>query len=160
MENRKKLTEIVGGASSWLNNNWDNIPPAPDYGNPVPSGRYSAHLKEVRPFQAKTGTPGLKLVFEIIEGEYKGRLCWYDIWLTAAAKSQAVRDFAKLGVKNRAQLDQPVPRWLRCQIRVVIHRSDEGDEFNRVKAFEVIGVDKPETDPFAGDDIEEGGQTV
>lgn len=158
MSERKSLTEILNGNSGWFNNDdWGNIQQAPDFGQPIPPGKYIAHLKDAEPFQAKKGTPGIKLHFEIIEGDFKGRRAWYDIWLTDAAKSQAVRDFAKLGIKNRRQLEGPVPRWIRCGIRVVLNKTDQGDEFNRIKTFEVLGFDKEEPDPFAPGDAPPSG---
>ena len=105
MENRKTLTDILNGgngANNWINDNWGDVPPAPDFGSPIPPGKYIAHLKKLEPFQAqKKGTPGVKLHFEIIDGEHKGRLAWYDVWLTDAAKRQTVRDLAKLGITSK-----------------------------------------------------------
>jgi hypothetical protein len=151
MTERKKLSDIVNGNAEWFNNdNWDNIPAAPDFGAPIPPGKYIAHLRDAEPFKARQReTPGIKLHFEIIEGDYKGRRAWYDIWLTAAAKSQAVRDFKKLGIKSREQLEGPIPRWIRCRLHVAINKSDNGEEYNRVKTFEVLGIDKEEPDAFA-----------
>ncbi len=163
MENRKTLTQILSGGSggnNWINNNWNDIPPAPDFGSPIPPGKYTAHLRKLELFQAKKGTPGVKLHFEIIEGEHKGRLAWHDVWLTEAAKRQTVRDLGKLGIANTAKLEAPIPRWIRCLITLVVGKSDLGVEFNRVRTFEVVGIDKPETDSFATDPDQEGGPTA
>jgi hypothetical protein len=141
------------GCADWLTNGnngdgWDDIPPAPERG-PVPPDHYVAHVKDGTLFNAKTKTPGYKLTFEIIEGDYKGRLCWYDIWLTEKNKANAVRDLLKLGIKGKSQLELPLPRGIRCNIRVVKRESANGDDYNEVKEFQVIGIDPPQLDAFA-----------
>jgi hypothetical protein len=161
VNDRKSLTDILNGNSGWFNNdNWDDIPPAPDFGTPIPPGNYVAHLKDAEPFQAKTGTAGIKLHFEVVEGDCKGRRAWYDIWITEAAKRQAVRDFNKLGVKNRRQLEGPLPRWIRCSIHVVINTDDKGNQYNRVRSFDVLGVDSEPAEPFAPADASKGGPSI
>jgi len=156
---RKKLSDILRNGGGWMDGNWGDIPPAPDFGCPIPPGKYIAHVKDGELFSARTGTAGYKLTFEIIEGEHKGRRCWYDIWLTDAAKKQAVRDLRKLGIHGKEQLEKPIPRWLRCEIRVGLQTSDQGEEQNRVRAFEVIGIDPPEPEPFAPAPPQGGGPT-
>jgi hypothetical protein len=155
MRERKKLSDILrggGGGADWLNNGngdgWGDIPPAPERG-PVPSGRYVAYVVDGALFKSKEKkTPGYKMTFEIIEGGFKGRRCWYEIWLTDNNKANAVRDLLKLGIKCPAQLEQPLPRGIRCNIRVVLRRSPDGAEFNELKEFQVVGIDPPQLDAF------------
>jgi hypothetical protein len=160
---RKKLSDILrggaGSGASWIGGNWGNIPPAPDYGTPVPRNWYVAHVIDGALFNAQTGTPGYKVTFEIIEGDYKGRRLWLDIWLTDTAKRGAVRDLAKLGIQNQEQLEQPLePYRIRCRVLAVVHRDNQGIERNAVKSFEVIGVDPPPPrDAFAPADEPKGG---
>jgi len=47
---------------------------------PVPAGTYLAHITEsdVQPLKSGNGT-GLKLTFEIIDGQYKGRKIWENL---------------------------------------------------------------------------------
>jgi hypothetical protein len=47
---------------------------------PVPAGNYLAHITEsdVQPLKSGKGT-GLKLTFEIIDGQYKGRRVWENL---------------------------------------------------------------------------------
>jgi hypothetical protein len=152
---RKKLTDIRkqhGG--SWINGNWSDIAPAPEFG-PVPAGIYEAHLIGKDAFRAGTGTPGIKLTFSILnDGPYKGRRQWYDIWLSEANSPNARRDFAKLGIHEKSQIDLPLPtdKRIRCRIVVVVDKIDNGDLFNKVKRFEAIGLDPVEADPFAPKD--------
>jgi hypothetical protein len=154
MTERRKLSDILRGGSGadWLNNGngdgWGDVQPAPERG-PVPPGRYVARVAEGALFNAKKETPGYKLTFEILEGEHKGRLCWYDIWLTDKNKRNAVRDLMKLGIDAKPKLEQPLPRGIRCEIRVALRRSEQGDEFNEVKEFAVVGIDPPQLDTFA-----------
>jgi hypothetical protein len=155
---RKKLTDILGSGSGsdWINDNWGDIPPAPDFG-PIPTGRYIAYAVDGALFNAGTGTPGYKLTFEVAEGECKGRRAWYDVWLTGAAKAQAVRDFGKLGIAGKEQLDRPLPRGIRCEIQVVERTNDKGEKYNAIRWFTVVGIDPPQPDPFAPPDNAEGG---
>jgi hypothetical protein len=101
-------------------------------------------------FTSKTkGTAGYKLSFRVLEGEHQGRQFWHDTWLTPAALPMAKRDLFKLGVTELKQLDNPLPPGIRCKCKVTLRRDDDGAEFNRIKRFEVIGIDPPEVDPFA-----------
>jgi hypothetical protein len=79
---------------------------------------------------------------------------WLDCWLTAAALPRSKRDLAKLGITTPEQLEQQLPRGLRCKVTVALRRDDSGVERNEVRSFEVIGVDKIEADPFAPADVE------
>ena len=162
MNERKKLSDILSqdnAGGGWIDGNWGDTAPAPEYG-PIPPGTYEAHLVEKFAFTAGTGSPGIKLTFVIIgEGPFKGRKQWYDIWLTAGNKPQAIRDFAKLGIRGKSQIDLPLPVdvRIRCRLVVSIHKNDKGDQYNVVKRFEPFGVDAVEQDPFAPALPEGGG---
>ena len=43
--------------------------------------------------------------------------------------------------------------------RGTLRRDDDGGEYNRVRSFEVLGIDKPEQDPFAPKDKPTDGAT-
>jgi hypothetical protein len=150
---RKSLTDILrggGNGADWINNDWGGIPPAPDFGTPVPKGPYITHIIDGALFNAKTGTPGYKVTHEIIEGEHRGRRLWHDIWLSGAAQRGAVRDLAKLGITNKEKLQHPIPtRRIRCKVFVVVRQADDGTERNEVRSFEVLGIDPPEQNAFA-----------
>src|SRR5262249_41024211 len=140
---RKKLSDILQGKSSWVGGDWSKIQAAPDYGKPIPRGKYSARLLDAEPFVAPLkGTPGVKLRFEIREGEHRGRQLSYTIWLTDAAKAGAVRDFAKLGIHSQEQLEDGVPPGILTDLFVVIRTSEAGEEYNEVRTFEVTGVEQ------------------
>ncbi len=169
MQQRKRsLTDILsqgkGGGNvggNWIDGNWEDIPPAPEFG-PVDPGKYEAHLIEKEPFNAGTGTPGIKLTFLILtEGPFKSRKLWYDIWLTEAAKPQAIRDFAKLGIHNKAQIDSPLPtdKRIRCRVVVTTRKNAAGVYYNVIQSFEPIGVDNVSADPFAPPPSNNGGPT-
>jgi hypothetical protein len=84
-----------------------------------------------------------------LDGEFAKRKVWHDCWLTEAALPQSKRDLGKLGVTSLDQLNQPLPRGIRCKVRVVLRTDDSGTQFNRVRSFEVVGIDPPEANPFA-----------
>lgn len=75
----------------------------------------------------------------------------------------AKRDLNKLGITSLLQLEKPLPIGIRCKVQVALRRDDNGTSFNRVRHFEVVGIDQPEADPFAPeDDAKDSGddQTV
>lgn len=154
-----KLTDILGNAGGYdeLRHDWDRIEAADEFG-PLPAGEYTAHIIDGDLEQSRTkATPGYKLTFKIIEGDYVGRRFWHDVWLTPAALPQAKRDLGKLGVTDLAQLESPLPRFIRCKCKIVLRKDDDGAEYNRVRRFEVLGLDEPEQDEFAPDDDLEVG---
>jgi hypothetical protein len=72
------------------------------------------------------------------------------------------RDLGKLGVTSIEQLEQPLPAGIRCTVKLALRRDDDGAEYNRVRGFDVIGIDAdPTADPdFAPDAPKtEGGAT-
>jgi len=146
-----RLSDILaaGGGNINLTAIWNKTEAAGEMG-PVPAGDYVAHIIAGELVTSRTNaTPGYKLTFKILEGEFAGRLFWSDCWLTEAALPQTKRDLAKLGVTSLEQLEKPLPRFIRAKCKLALRKDDEGNERNRVKSFEVVGIDKPEDDPFA-----------
>ena len=145
-----KLTAILGNDGNHrLHQAWDKTEAAGDFA-PLPSGEYVARIinGELTTSRRNT-TPGYKLTFRVLEGEYAGRQIWHDIWLTEAALPMSKRDLAKLCVTSLDQLDQPLPPGIRCKVKLALRKEDDGAEFNRVRRFDVIGIDEPEQDTFA-----------
>jgi hypothetical protein len=150
---KKSLTDILcagNGGPGWIDDDWDNVAPAPEFG-PLPPGKYVAHLTDKTFATASKGTPSVKLTFAVCEGDHQGRKLFFDVWLTDAAKPQARRDLAKLGIASKAQLESPLPasKRIRCELRVIIEESDKGNTYNKVRGFEAVGVDDVPADPFA-----------
>ena len=147
-----KLSDILkNGQADNLKSDWDSTEAANEF-SPLSPGEYIAHVASGELFRAKTGTPGFKLTFRVAEGDYIGRRCWADYWLTRDALPLAKRDLAKIGVTSLEQLEKPVPRGIRCKIKVALHKSDSGAEYNVIRSFSVIGIDPPEQDAFAPSD--------
>ena len=80
----------------------------------------------------------------------RGRSTW---WMTPAAMPQTKRDLGKLGVTSLEQLENPLPRFIRCKCKLALRKDDDGNEANRLKSFEVVGIDIPEADAFAPEHI-------
>ncbi len=148
--NRMKLSDILAANDrDRLAKAWEKTEAAKDF-TALPRGEYIAHVVDGQLTEARTtGTPGYKLTFEVIEGEFIGRRFWHDLWLTEAALPMAKRDLLKLGITQQAQLDNPLPKGIRCRVKLALRTDDDGQQYNRVRSFEVIGIDKPEVDPFA-----------
>ena len=144
-----KLCDILNGSSGGFNDAWNNTQAAGDFG-PVPRGEYVCHVTkgELESSRLK-GTAGYKVEFTILDGEFKGRKLWLDCWLTGPALPMSKRDLGKLGIVTPEQMEQPLPRGIRCKVQAVVRRDDDGIERNRVRSFVVIGIDTPEVDAFA-----------
>lgn len=147
-----KLSDIINAGSNGGNilDTWNNTVAAGDFG-PLPAGDYIARIIDGQLKTSKSnGTPAYGLTFEVIEpAEYKGRKFWHDNWLTSAAMPQTKRDLGKLGVTSLDQLENPLPKYIRCKVKLAIRKDDDGTESNRVRSFEVLGIDQPEQDAFA-----------
>ena len=144
-----KLSDILNGSSGGFNDAWNSTQAAGDFG-PVPRGEYVCHVTKGELESSRLNrTPGYKVEFTVIEGEFKGRKLWLDCWLTPAALAQSKRDLGKLGIATPEQMEYPLPRGIRCRVTVVLHADDNGIERNRVRSFVVIGIDEPEVDAFA-----------
>ena len=146
---RRKLTDILNGHGGNFNDQWNNTEAAGEFG-PVPRGEYVCHVTngELESSRSK-GMPGYKVEFVILDGEYKGQRLWLDCWLTGPALPMSKRDLGKLGIKSPEMMERPLPRGIRCKVTVVLRKDDDGIERNRVRSFEVVGIDKPVVDEFA-----------
>lgn len=150
---RRRLTDILRGDLEALRDQWNTTEAAADFA-PLPAGTYECHVHSVELFNAKTGTPGAKIRFDVCEGAHAGRALFHDCWLTAAALPQTKRDLLKLGIDTLDKLEAaslPAGR-IRCKVRVTLRRDDDGTQRNRVVRFDVIGIDEPQRDPFAPDE--------
>jgi hypothetical protein len=147
---RKSLSQILhAGDRDSLSRAWGETQPAADFA-PLPAGEYVTHIASGELFNSpEKNTPGYKLCFQVIEGSHQNRWVWHDIWLTQASLPMAKRDLLKLGVTSLDQLETPLPMGIRCAVRIVLRRGDDGVEHNRVQKFTVVGFDPPEADPFA-----------
>ena len=137
---RRRLSDILHGGAESLRARWEQTEAAPEY-SPVPAGTYQALARRGELVNAQTGTPGYRITFEVIEGDHAGRMLRHDLWLSEAAIPMTKRDLAKLGIASLEQLEQPMPQGIRCAVRVVLRRDDDGIEFNRVHSFAVVSVD-------------------
>jgi hypothetical protein len=145
---RKKLADIVNGGREKLEAAFSAATPAGEF-TPLPAGVYVARIVSGALDQSKKGTPEYCITFKVLEGEHAGRQVWHRVYLTAAAMPMAKRDLAKLGITSLDQLERPLPVGLRCNLKLTLRKGDDGAEYNRVKTFEVTGIDKVEDDDFA-----------
>lgn len=147
-----KLSDILntgGQSGDDLRAAWNDTAAATDFA-PLPSGEYVARIIAGELFTGRTnGTPGYKLTFKVLEGPHDGRQFWHVIWLTPAALPMAKRDLGKLGVVDLEQLERPLPAGIRCAVKLALRRDDDGSEFNKVRRFDVLGIDEPARDAFA-----------
>ncbi|MDA0284587.1 MAG: DUF669 domain-containing protein [Planctomycetota bacterium] len=147
-----KLTDILSaGDGGNIHDLWNSTTAADDFA-PLPAGKYVCRLKSGELGTSRSGKPEFTLQFEVLEGDHTGRKVWHSLYLTQAALPMAKRDLGKLGIKSLEQLESPIPKGIRCAVQVARRKSDDGSEHNRVRSFEVLGIDPPEVDPFAPGD--------
>lgn len=151
MTEKKRLSDILlNSERENLGRAWDATKPAEDL-KPIPAGNYRCSIVSGELFNAKKGTPGFKLTLEVLEGEYIGRRIWIDLWLTDAALSITRRDLAKLGIVQFSQLERPFPDGLVVEAKVTLRKNDDGSDFNAVRFFDLVAVEKSTPEPFAPD---------
>lgn len=144
---RKRLTDILHpDEAEGIRAAWEQTEAADDLA-PIPPGTYEARLVRHELFKARSGTPGLRLVFQIREGEFAGRQVFYSGWLTPAALPFLKRDLSAIGLMDFDSLSKPTPQGILCRVRVALRRNDEGDEWNEARRFQFAGTEAP--DPFA-----------
>lgn len=150
---RRRLVDILDGDADTLRKQWTETEAAQDFAV-LPAGTYTAHVHRVELFNARTGTAGVKIQFRIADGEHTGRMLFHDCWLTPAALPQTKRDCTKLGLDSLDKLETAnvEPGRIRCKVRVALRRDDDGTERNRVRGFDVLGIDEPQRDAFAPTD--------
>ena len=73
-----KLTDILHGSGANFNEAWDATQAAGEFGA-VPKGEYVCHVTQGELESSRTkGTPGYKIEFTILDGDFKGRKLWLD----------------------------------------------------------------------------------
>ncbi len=152
---RKRLSDILRNSErDAIASAWQSTQAAGEL-TPLPPGDYIAHIVSGELFTARTnGTAGYKISFQVCEGEHRGRRFWHDLWLTPAALPMTKRDLAKIGVTAMEQLEAPIPQGIRCKVKLALRKDDDGTEYNRVRSFEVVGIDRAEPDAFAPADFD------
>ena len=151
MQERKRLSDILpSGDRENLARLWDSTKAADDLGL-LPAGEYRCRILDGTLSTAKTGTPGYKITFEIVDGEHAGRRIWHDIWITPAALSMAKRDLSKIGVTRFDLLERPLPPGILATVKLAVRKEDDGTERNRVRDFWATGIEAVEPEPFAPD---------
>jgi hypothetical protein len=146
---RRSLRDIArGGGVDDLRRAWDTTAAAAGV-EPLPSGSYRCLVAEGRLFNSPTtGTPGYKLVLQVLDGPHAGRRLWHDVWLTSDAMSRAKFELGLLGITDLAQLEQPLPPGLIAEAMVSLRTGDDGLTYNRVRSFQIIPPEAP-VDDFA-----------
>jgi hypothetical protein len=117
---------------------------APDH-EALANGVYEAEPTKIEIFHAKSGTPGIKIHWRIVAGEFTGRRIWQDLWLSPAALPFTKRVLAELRMPSP---DSPIPDGIVCAVQVVRKVSETtGVLFNEVK--QQIKFLRIEENPFA-----------
>jgi hypothetical protein len=125
-----------------LNFNANEVDPAVGF-DPVPAGRYVAVIteSELKPTKAGTGSY-LQLTFQIIEGEFKGRLLWarlnldnpseMAVKIARAELSAICRAVNVMAPKDSLELHNlPLTISVGCK-----KRDDTGEITNEIKGYE------------------------
>jgi hypothetical protein len=130
---------------------WNETESASEY-SLIPAGKYRCRLAGGSLMKSKNGKPYYRLRFEVLDGEYAGQCISLPVWLTAAAIPYAKRDLGKIGITILKQLEQPLVPNRICEVNLASRVDDDGNEFNRVRSFTVIGTEAP--DVFSPKEVE------
>ena len=142
------LGDILSGSTrDEIENTWNETQAAADM-KPPPPGEYVARITGGQLMTSKRKkTPGYEVTFEVIEGIHAGRTFRLPLWLTPLAMPITKRELLKIGVHLFSQLERPLPQGIRCRVKLVLRRNDEGYEHSRVEELNVIGRDAPVIEP-------------
>ena len=112
---------------------------------PLPSGTYRCLVADGRLAESRRNqTASYKLTFEVLEpSKFAGRKIWHDLWMTAKVLSITNCDLAKLGITSPEQLNQPLPSGMIAEVRLTLRTEDDGQQYNRVVGFKVVGQGTP-----------------
>lgn len=122
--------------------NANEVDPAVGF-DPIPAGKYLAIIteSEMKPTKAGTGQY-LQLTFQVVDGEYKGRLVWarlnldnpspMAVKIARAELSAVCRATGVMAPKDSVELhDLPMVIRVGCK-----KRDDTGDITNEIKGYE------------------------
>jgi len=121
--------------------NANNVDPATDF-EPLPVGKYLAVISESEMKPTKSGTGSyLELVFQVIEGEFKGRNLWarlnldnpneLTVQIARAELSTICRAVGVMQPKDSCELHNlPLFITVKCK-----RRDDTGDIVNEIKGY-------------------------
>ena len=135
--------------------NANEVDPAVGF-DPIPAGKYLAVIteSEMKPTKAGTGQY-LQLTFQVIDGEYKGRLIWarlnldnpsdMAVKIARAELSAICRAIGVMAPKDSVELHNlPLVIKVGCK-----KRDDTGDITNEIKGYEGKQQAAPGTAPAA-----------
>lgn len=129
-----------------LNFNATDVDPAVGY-DPIPAGKYLAAITESEEKPTKSGSGSyVQLTFQILEGEYKGRLVWARLNLDnpnatavkiARAELSAIcRAVGVMSPKDSAELHN-LPLVISVGVKP---RKDNGEPSNVIRGYEKRGA--------------------
>lgn len=130
----------------------DGVSPAGDF-TPLEPGWYNVRVENAEETVASTGTPGVKLEFSVIDGEFAGRKVFDRMWISPAALGFVVQKLQAMQYPIPAGEFDLEPIELigrRCAVKVEtrIYTKADGTQGadNDVKAYDQIaGSDLPIT---------------
>lgn len=130
---------------------------------PLPAGIHQVRVVSGSFTQTKQGTDAYRVVFEVTDGEHRGRRVSRTWVFTEKAIGYAKRDLAAFGLTTGKQLLEqwpPLGSEVYCRLIVAIQRGDNGSEFNDVKKIDSVRTVDSTAKPFLIDpeaDKSEGG---
>lgn len=119
----------------------NNVEPAADF-EPIPAGKYHAAITESETKPTKAGTGHyLQLTFEVLDGEYKGRLLWarlnmdnpnaVAVQIAKAELSSICRAVGVMQPRDSVELHN-LPLIVNVRLK---RRSDTGEFGNEIKGY-------------------------
>lgn len=145
---RPRLGEIARGGVAALKAAWDTTQAAAGL-DPLPPGNYRCLAVEGRLFTSQSnGTPGFKVVLQVLDGPFAGRRLWLDLWLTPDALPRTKFELGEFGITDLDQLEQPLPAGRIVEAVVTRRVDDAGVAYNKIRRIKAIPLAAP-VDDFA-----------
>ena len=98
----------------------------------LPPGSYNVRVLEAEESTTRKGDPGIKLSFEVTDGDYMNRRLWERCWIKHSSEAFAGREQARFASLCRA-VGVPQPQstdeflGLECVAKVIIEKSKNPD---------------------------------
>ncbi len=117
--------------------------------DPLPAGTYNAVITRGEFVITNTGKDAFRLTCRVDDGPHAGRQFFHSLYFSPAALAYTKADLTALGIRSLAELKTFPANAYRVKARVVVHKTDSGVEYNRVRSLELLERVQPKPDAFA-----------
>lgn len=103
----------------------------------VPEGKYKVMIDNEEPKQTQAGDKKLNVTYQILEGDYKGKLIFmgYNIWHSnEKARNIAAQDIKKIAEATDKPVNKDFP--LKGRVLVITYAKQKDSDYMRISKYE------------------------